>query len=195
MARVRAAVETAHEKAGEAFRAAFSSSELPQEQRFRTYMQMRADALLAAARYVRVRSGRIEYDFDGRAVTPYVVRGEPMYAHFVFPRTGEAIYEYFVMAGEILATPTWNLTRVIATADEYGAALQMMREPQLVDVTIASFLPEADVDESSALLHVTLYTRAGQERIERRTLSLDPWNEFEFHSRALIAEGSGGVAV
>jgi hypothetical protein len=194
--RVRRAVDEAHDVAAARFREAFDSSALPPEERFGMYMQMRADALLEAARYVRLRHGRLAYAFDGRAVTPYVVAGEPVYSYFDVPRIGEAVFEYFVLAGEILATPAWNLTRIIASADEYGAALKTMNQPQLVDVTVASFLPQVDLrEDSSALLHVTLYTRATEERVERRTLALDPWNELQFHSRHLIAEGAAGVAV
>jgi hypothetical protein len=194
--RVRRAVDEAHDVAASRFRGAFEQSPLPPEERFGMYMQMRADALLEAATYVRVRSGRISYSFDGRAVTPYVVAGEPVYSHFEVPRIGEAIFEYFVLTGEVLATPTWNLTHILATTDEYDAALKTMQQPQLVDVTVASFLPQVDVrEDGSALLQVTVYTRAVEERVERRTLALDPWNEFHFHSRALIAEGAAGVAV
>ncbi len=194
--RVRRAVDEAHDLAAARFREAFDTSALPPEERFGMYMQMRADSLLEAAKYIRLRHGRLAYAFDGRSVTPYVIAGEPVYSHFDVPRIAEAIYEYFVLSGEIFATPAWNLTRVIASADEYGAALKMMTQPQLVDVTIASFLPEADLrEDGSALLHVTVYTRAAEERVERRTLALDAWNELSFHSRQLIAEGSAGVAV
>lgn len=194
--RVRRAVDEAHDVAAGRFRAAFEQSQLPPEERFGMYMQMRADALLQAARYVRVRSGRISYAFDGRAVTPYVVAGEPVYPHFEVPRIGEAIFEYFVLTGEIFATPSWNLTRVVASADEYGAALKTMKRPELVDVTVAAFLPQVGLrEDGSALLHVTVYSRAGEERVERRILALDPWNEFHYHSRELIAEGGAGVMV
>lgn len=189
-------MDEAHDVTAARFREAFDTSALPPEERFGMYMQMRADALLEAAKYVHIRCGRLSYAFDGRAVTPYVVAGEPVYSHFDVPRVGEAIFEYFVLVGEIFATPAWNLTRVIASADEYGAALKTMKQPQLVDVTMASFLPRVDLHEDgSALLRVTVYTRAGEERVERRTLALDPWNELHFHSRQLIAEGLAGVAV
>ena len=56
---------------------------------------------------------------------------------------------------------------------------------------VASFLPSYE----RASLEVTVYTRASEERVERRMLTLDASNEFHFHSRELIAEGRGGVAV
>ncbi len=194
--RVRQAVEDAHGSAAAHFRSAFEKSDLPPEERWGAYMHIRADALLDAARHIRLRGRRILYELDGRAVTPYVVSGEPVYLHFEVPRTAEAIFEYFVIVSEIFATPSWNLTRVIASADDYDALLAMMTQPQIVDATFASFLPSADIrDDGTALLHVTLYTRAAEERIERRTLALDAANEFRFHSRALVAEGRAGVAV
>ena len=193
--RVREALSDAHEIAAAHFRNAFDKSDLPPEQRWGAYMHIRADALLASAKYIRLRDGRIAYEFDGRAVTQYVVAGEPVYKHFDVPRRGEAIFEYFVLVSEIFATPAWNLTRVVASTDEYAIVLNTMKQPQIVDATFVSFLPGVDVrDDGSAMLHVTLYTRAGEERIERRTLALDAANEFHFHSRTLVAEGRAGVA-
>lgn len=194
--RVRRAVDEAHDIAAARFRDAFDQSSLPPEQRFGMYMQFRADALLEVARFVWIRSGRIAYEFDGRAVTPYVVAGEPVWPHFDVPRIAEAVFEYFVLASEIVATPTWNLTRIIATPDEVDTCLRMIKQPQLVNVALHSFLPDAELrEDSTALLEITLYTRAVEERIERRTLVLDASNEFHFHSRLLIAEGAAGVAV
>lgn len=194
--RVRRAIDEAHDVAAARFRTAFDGSPLPPEERFGMYMQFRADALLESARYVRLRSGRVAYEFDGRSVTPYVVAGEPLWSHFEVPKIAEAVFEYFVLTGEIFATPTWNLTRVIASPAEYDSFLKSMKQPQIVNVSLQSYLPEADLrDDGSALLHATVYTRAGEERIERRTLLLDAWNEFHFHSRQLMAEGSAGVDV
>jgi hypothetical protein len=76
------------------------------------------------------------------------------------------------------------MTRLIATPEEYDAALRRMRSPQIVRALVASFLPSVD----GSKLDVTVYTRAGEERIERRLLILDESNEFHFHSRELIAE-------
>lgn len=194
--RVRNTVEEAHEVAAARFREEFEGSPLPPEERFGMYMQSRADALVAAARYVRIRSGRIAYEFDGRSVTPYVVAGEQLWPYFEVPKVAEAVFEYFVLTGEIVATPAWNLTRVIASPAEYDSFLKSMKQPQLVNVGMREFLPEADVrEDGTALLQVTVYTRAGEERIERRALLLDEWNEFHFHARQLMAEGSAGVAV
>ena len=71
-----------------------------------------------------------------------------------------------------------------------------MQSPQITRALVASFLPEVDVRaDGSAMLEVTVYARAGEERIERRALLLDVMNELHFHSRELIAEGRGGVRV
>ena len=61
----------------------------------------------------------------------------------------------------------------------------------------ASFRPlSVDArDDGTALLEATVYTRAEEERIERRQLLLDVHNEFHYHGRALLAEGRGGVRI
>ena len=57
-------------------------------------------------------------------------------------------------------------------------------------------LPSVEVrDDGTASLEATLYTRAEEERIERRQLLLDVHNEFHYHGRELMAEGRGGVRV
>lgn len=194
--RVRQAVEDAHADAASHFRSVFDQSTLPPEERWGAYMHVRADALIAAAAHLRLRDGRILYEFDGRTVTPYVVAGEPLYPHFDVPRTASALFEYFVIVSEIFATPAWNLTKIIATSDEYDTALATLNQPQIVNAMFRTFLPEADIrSDGTSMLSVTLCTRAGEERVERRTLSLAADNEFRFHSAMLIAEGRGGVAV
>ena len=85
------------------------------------------------------------------------------------------------------------MTRVIASPAEYDEALRRMQSPQIVRALVGSFLPSVDLERSQ--LEVVVYTRAAEERIERRSLMLDPSNEFHFHGRELIAEGRGGVAV
>ena len=95
---------------------------------------------------------------------------------------------------EILASTSWRMTTVIASPEEYDAALRRMQSPQIVRALVASFLPSVELrDDGSATLQVTLYTRAEEERIERRLLLLDALNEFHYHGRELIAEGRGGV--
>jgi hypothetical protein len=69
-----------------------------------------------------------------------------------------------------------------------------MQSVQIVRALVASFLPSVEIrDDGTASLEVTLYTRAEEERIERRLLLLDARNEFHYHGRELIAEGRGGV--
>jgi hypothetical protein len=194
--RVRGNVARAHELAAARFRDEFAGIDLPPEERWRVYLGVRAAALLEAASSVGLRRGTIAYEVEGRRVTPYVVRGEPLYPFFRVPRTPYALFEYWIVVSEIVATPSWNLTRVVAVRSEFDAALRAMKDPQLVHATFTSFLPAAEWrDDGTALLEVTVYTRAEQERIERRTLTLDSENEFHFHSRELVAEGSDGVVI
>jgi hypothetical protein len=71
-----------------------------------------------------------------------------------------------------------------------------MAHPQLVKPLFVSYLPAGEFrEDGTAILEVTVYTRATEERIERRELLLDRNREFHFHGRELIAEGRGGVAV
>jgi hypothetical protein len=84
----------------------------------------------------------------------------------------------------------------VATADEYDAALMRMHSPQIVRALIVTHLPSVDPrDDGTAMLDATVYTRAEEERIERRQLLLDVHNEFHYHGRELLAEGRGGVRV
>lgn len=176
--------------AAERFREAFEAGRVKPE----GHLAIQAAALVEVAEGTRVRGGgAIDYDIRGRDVTPFVVRGEPLFEHLSVVRTPEGIFEYFMIISEILASPSWSVTKLIASADEYNEALKRMKQPQIVRATFASFLPA--VDDERAMLEVTLHSRAGEERIERRVLALDERNEFHFHSRELIAEGRGGVGV
>ena len=187
---IRARIARARALAAERFRAAFQAGRVKPE----GHLAIQASALLEVAEGTRVRGGgAIDYDIRGRDVTPFVVRGEALFPHLTVVRTHEAIFEYFMIISEILASPSWSVTKLIASAEEYDAALNRMKQPQIVRATFVSFLPA--VDEEKGMLEVTLHTRAGEERIERRVLALDDRNEFHFHSRELIAEGRGGVGV
>jgi len=187
---VRGRIARARLLAAERFRAAFEAGAVKPE----GHLAIQAAALLEVAEGTRVRGGgAIDYDIRGRDVTPFVVRGEPLFSHLSVVRTPAGMFEYFMIISEILASPTWSVTKLIASAEEYGEALTRMKEPQIVRATFVSFLPS--VDDDTSMLEVTLHSRAGEERIERRVLALDDRNEFHFHSRELIAEGRGGVTV
>jgi len=188
--RVRARIQRAQQVAAARFRDAFAAGPLPPV----AHLQMQAAALLENSA-IRL-NGEIHYDRTVDVVTPYVERGKPIYPYFEVPRTPEAIFEYWLIVSEIEAAVSWRMTRVLASAEEYGEALRLMREPQIVRALVASFLPEVDVRaDGAATLEATVYARAGDERIERRTLFLDVMNEMHFHNRELIAEGRGGVRV
>jgi len=187
---VRSRIARARGLAAERFRDAFAAGSVKPE----GHLAIQAAALLEVAEGTRVRGGgAIDYDIRGRDVTPFVVRGEPLFPHLSVVRTPEGIFEYFMIISEVLASPSWSVTKLIASADEYNEALKRMKQPQIVRATFVSFLPS--VDDERTMLEVTLHSRAGEERVERRALALDEHNEFHFHSRDLIAEGRGGVAV
>lgn len=190
--RIRGQITRAHQLAAARFRDAFAArGTLPPT----AHLELQAEALLETARDVQA-SGPVRYDVRGTTVVPYVRAGERLYDAFTIERTPEALLEYWLVISELEASPTWSATRLIATAEEYDAALRRMAQPQMVRPLIASFLPSAEWRaDGTAMLEATLYTRAGEERIERRHLALDAANEFHFHSRELIAEGRGGVAI
>ena len=140
--------------------------------------------------------GTIHYEVVDRLMTPYVEPGKPIFPFFEIERSEVGVFEYWMIISEILGSPAWRVTRVIADAHQYDDALRRMRSPQIVRAIPPPLPPAAELrDDGTALLDVTVYTRAGEERIERRTLALDSQNEFHFHSRELLAEGRGGVPV
>ena len=187
--RVRARIARAQQLAAVRFRDAFAAGALPPV----AHLRIQAAALIECAEGVTL-DGEIAYDVSGDIVTPYVERGRPVYPYFQVARTPEAILEYWLIISEIEASTSWKMTRLIASAEEYSEGLNRMQSPQIVRVLMTSFLPDVDIRaDGSAMLEATVYARAGEERIERRTLLLDVMNEFHFHSRELIAEGRGGV--
>lgn len=173
---VRARVARAHRRAAERFRDEFKPGKTAPVR----HLELLADALIAEAKGVRV------------AGSPYRIHDNLITPHYEnFEVDPDALFEYWMIASEIAGSPSWRMTRVVATPDEYDEALKRMKSPQIVLALVATFLPS--VERSS--LEVTVYTRANEERVERRMLTLDASNEFHFHSRQLIAEGRGGVAV
>jgi hypothetical protein len=191
--RVRARIARAQQIAAARFRDAFASAAMPLPPV--AHMRIQAAALIESAEGVRL-NGDIAYDQTVDTVTPYVERGKPIHPFFEVARTPEAIFEYWLIVSEIEASTSWRMTRVIASAEEYAEALKIMRQPQIVRALVASFLPDVDIRaDGTATIEATVYARAGEERIERRTLFLDVMNELHFHGRELIAEGRGGVRV
>ncbi len=172
---VRARIANAHVRAATQFRDSF----VPGVTEPTHHLELVAAALIREARGVRVIGE--PYSIEGTLITPN---------HENFEVEPDALFEYWMIISEITGSPSWHMTRVIATSAEYNEVLNRMRSPQIVRALIASFLPS--YERSS--LEVMLYTRAQEERIERRMLTLDASNEFHFHSRELIAEGRGGVA-
>jgi len=171
VARVRERIARAHEIAAIQFRDTFVLGQTEPT----AHLQMLADALIGESDGIHLRGPA--YEIRGGLI-------EPKYENFVVERTPISIFEYWLIISEITGSDSWRMTKLIATPEEYDAALKQMRSPQIVRVLVTTFLPS--VDGSS--LSVTVYARSGEERIERRVLMLDDRNEFHFHGRELIAE-------
>jgi len=171
VARVRERIARAHELAAIQFRDSFVLGETAPT----VHLQMLTDALIGESEGIQLRGPAYEIRDD---------LIEPMYENFVVDRTPLAIFEYWLVISEITGSASWRMTKLIATPEEYDAALKQMRSPQIVRALVASFLPSVEDN----FLDVTVYTRADGERIERRRLLLDDRNEFHFHGRELIAE-------
>src|SRR5205814_4781242 len=136
---VRARMARARALAAERFREAFQSGAAAPE----SHLAIQAAALLEAAEGIRVRGGgAIEYDIRERIVTPFVVRGEPLFPHLIVARTPEAIFEYFLIIMEILA---WHATKVIATPAEYDDTIRRMTNPQIVRMAFGTLLPAVEI--------------------------------------------------
>ncbi len=181
--RVRGNLAAAHLRAAQEFREAFAAHPLPAT----AYLEILENALIEEAGGVRL-TGR------GYTIADNVIA--PLYENFDIDRTPAAIFEYWLIISEIAGSASWRMTRVITTRDEYDEALRRMQDLQIVRALVASFLPTVEIrDDGTAMLQATVYTRAQEERVERRTLFLDTSNEFHFHGRELIAEGRGGVHV
>ena len=186
---IRARIAASQLVAAERFRDAFSKGPLPPV----AHLRIQAEAMLEAAQGVKLR-GRLAYDVIGELVTPYVQRGVPIYPSFDIARTPEAILEYWLIVSELEGSSAWRMTRFIASGADYDAALKRMESPQIVRALVATYLPSVELQEGgTAMLEVTVYARAGEERIERRQLVLSADNEFSFHGRELLAEGRGGI--
>lgn len=212
---VRDRFATARDLAAARFREAFAAdTSLPPNERWRAHLEIQALSMLENLTAVRLRpSYRIAVFVDeseGRRVIPVVVAAdasirEPqqvekatasvsLYPFFQVDRTVVGLFEYFLFTSELMSSSAWQVTSVITDAEEYNTALAKMEQPQIVNALYSSFEPAADFrSDGTSFLDVTLYTRAQEERIERRTLLLDQHQEFHFHNRQLVAEGKGGV--
>ena len=162
---------------------------------------------------VRLKPGyRISYviDEEKRMIAPIAAASDSMQPtgapidhfrpeDFLFPfftidQKGEALLEYWMLTSELLSSSEWKMTKLIATPAEHDSLLAAMDRPQIVNALFANYLPEAEfLNDGTAFLDITVYSRAGQERIERRRLFLYTRNELHFHSRQIVAEGEGGV--
>ncbi len=213
--RVRARFAHARDDAAARFRESFANAppDVPPNERWRAHLEIQAASMLDAVSGVRLKPGyRIVYfiDEERRMIAPVASSGKDstpadteidrlrpvdfLFPFFEIDRTGEALLEYWFLTSELLSSSDWKMTKLIATPEEHDALLAGMNQPQIVNALFAGFLPEFEFQpDGTAFLDLTVYTRAKEERIERRRLFLDAGNELHFHSRQLIAEGRGGV--
>jgi hypothetical protein len=171
---IRANIARAHTRTATRFREAFAEQALGPG----AYRELFAEAMLECVEGVQ---------FDGDI-------NDIRYPDFTIERTPEAVFTYWLVVSEMIATATWAMTKVLATREEYDDALRKMQSPQIVRALIVDFLPRVEWrDDGTALLEAVVYTRAVEERVERRSLILDTTNELHYHGRELLAEGRGGI--
>ncbi|HVT43815.1 MAG TPA: hypothetical protein VMT00_05445 [Thermoanaerobaculia bacterium] len=209
---LRDQMRAGRELASERFRAAFERmTGLPPEQRWYAHLEIQAASLLESIPDVSLPEGySVKYVIGSeRTIAPIVMAADEkapasltdvlppersFYPWFRFESTAAGLFAYWLVVSELLSSHAWQMTTVITNAGEYDEAIRRIEQPQLVRALVASFLPEADFsDDGTAMLSVMLYTRAGEERIERRMLRLDENQELHLHGRDLLVEGRGGV--
>jgi len=211
---LRARVDRARALAAARFRDAFESqTSVAPDERWRAHLEIQAACLLETANEVRLKPAhRVAFVFpeptihqaivvasDVHVVPPEVARmpaRQSFYPYFEIERTPTALVEYWLLTSEMNGSAAWAVTRLIASAEEYRDALKRMDSPEIRQALRVSWLPDARWEaDGTAKLDVTVSTRAGAERVERRQLFLDRDQEFDIHARDLIAEGRGGVDV
>src|SRR5438105_800960 len=155
--RVLKSIAAAHLSAAEEFREAFAKHPLPAT----AYLEILAEALIEEASGVRL-TGR------GYTIADNVIA--PLYKNFDVDRTPSAVFQYWLIISEIAGSASWRMTKVITTREEYDDALRRMQSVQIVRALVASFLPAVEIrDDGTAMLEATVYTRAQEERVGRRT--------------------------
>jgi hypothetical protein len=144
----------------------------------------------------------VDYEIsDDRLLSPILVspagtKSDRVLPLFTVDRSPLAVLSYWIFISELYASPAWQLTRLVVTPEEYDVALAAMLQPQIVRALLPTLLPRVELKyDGTAVLDVTVFTRAGEERMERRRLLLDGEGEFHPHGRDLFAEGRGRVAV
>ena len=200
---IQARMLRARELTAARFQEAFAADPAPPEERWGKHLELQAGALLETAAEARLpRGATVHYDVEqgSRLVTPYVLDSAGM-RHEIFEAlpadlTPAGVLELWLIQSELLVSTAWAMTRLIVTAGEFDESLAKMRDPQLVRLPSRNHAPTVDLrGPRDGMLEVTVYSRAGEERIERRRLSWKDDGQFHFHSRDLLAEGRGGVKV
>lgn len=214
---MRARFAEGRELAARRFREAFAAdTALPPNERWRAHLEIQAASLLEKLSAVHLDAAyRISVILDedhGRRTIPVIVASGSsrpelgqigklspdisFYPYFQLEKTAVGVFEFFLFTSEVMGSATWQVTKVIGDYDEYNELLSKMEAPQIVNALFSNVEPAVEFrPDGTSMLDVTLYSRAQEERIERRSLSLDQHQEFHFHSRALIAEGRGGVSL
>jgi len=211
---IRSRFAQGREVAAARFREAFASATgIPPEERWRAHLEIQAAAMLGIMKGVSLPSEYVlRYliqERPQRLIFPYVAaRGatiqpafgeelrpeRALYPFFRIEKTLSAVFEYWIFTSELMATSAWAMTKVIATPVEYDAAIAAMKDPQVLKPLFVSILPRGEFrTDESVMFEVTVYSRFGGERLERRELLLDPLQQIHFHGRDLLVEGKGGV--
>ena len=213
--KIRGRFAQAREIAAALFREAFAQqTHLPPNERWRAHLEIQAAAMLDVMEGVSLPPElRVAYLIDEqqqRTIYPIVIASDvdppriddrarldpttALFPLFRVERNVPTLLEYWIFTSELMSSSAWSMTKLIANAADYNEALNRMVQPQLVKPLFVSYLPAGEFrQDGTAILEVTVYARADQERVERRELLLDRNQEFQFHGRDLIAEGRGGV--
>jgi len=219
VAAVRKRFDRAREVTAARFREAFAAqpATIAANERWRMHLELQARALLEQLSEVTIPPDHeLHYVISeerGRWIAPIVVAAEGidpagaatgnpqdprtgLFPFFRIGRSGVALLEYWMLITELLGSTESRMTKLVASSAEYDEAIGRMEQPQFVRALFLEFLPSYEWRANeTALLELTLYSRAGEERIERRHLMLDEAQEFQFHSRDVAVEGRGGIRV
>ncbi|HXI12644.1 MAG TPA: hypothetical protein VNM92_08355 [Thermoanaerobaculia bacterium] len=212
---VRDRVGRARELTAERFREAFAAApaHIPPNERWRAHLEIQAQSLLEMLPSVSLPDGHhIRYvlsEAGDRLIAPIVVQKEQplpaaseirletaLFPFFRIERSGVGLLEYWMLVSELLSSASSSVTRLIASSSEYDAAVSRIDRPDMLRALYVSYLPSFEWrSDETAMLELTLYSKAGEERIERRRIHLDRNQELVLHDREVIVEGRGGIAV
>ena len=215
---VRERVSRGRELTAGRFREAFAAApaHVPPNERWRAHLEIQAESLLETLSSVSLPDGhRIRYvlsEAGDRLIAPVVVRDDEraqtlppaqeirlesaLFPFFRIERSGIGLLEYWMLVSELLSSASSSVTKLIASSSEYDEAVARIDRPDMLRALYLSYLPSFEWrSDETAMLELTLYSKAGEERIERRRLHLDRNQELVLHDREVLVEGRGGIAV